>query len=334
MTCCYCILAGLWSGLVIGVVTEYYTSHTYRPTREISESQEVSAATGIIFGLALGYKSCIVPTFCLAFTICLSHICAGMYGIALAALGMLGTLVCALTIDVYGPISDNAGGIAEMAGLEEYVRERTDALDAAGNTTAAVGKGFAIGSAALVSLALFGAYCEQVNVKHLDLLNQWTFAGLLYGAMMPFWFSAMTMKSVGEAANDMVRECNRQFPQIMEGQAPEYDMCVQISTRASLREMLPPGALVLLSPLLCGIGFGKNAAAGLLVGALVSGVMLAVSMSNTGGAWDNAKKYIEAGGLGEGKGKKSQAHKNAVLGTTQRSTLRPAVWVKARGRSR
>merc|ERR1719262_2085450 len=294
MTCSYCILAGLWSGLVIGVVTEYYTSHTYRPTREISESQEVSAATGIIFGLALGYKSCIVPTFCLAFTICLSHIYCGMYGIALAALGMLGTLVCALTIDVYGPISDNAGGIAEMAGLDEYVRERTDALDAAGNTTAAVGKGFAIGSAALVSLALFGAYTVRAEVHQVDVLNPWTFSGVLFGAMMPFWFSAMTMKSVGEAANDMVRECNRQFPQIMEGQAPDYKTCVAISTHASLREMIGPGALVILSPIIFGCALGKNACAGLLSGALVAGVMMAVSMSNTGGAWDNAKKYIEA----------------------------------------
>merc|ERR1719453_803162 len=278
---CVSIVTGLWAGLVIGVTTEYYTSHTYRPVREVVDSQEVSAATGIIFGLALGYKSCIIPCFCIGATICVSHVVAGMYGIALAALGMLGTMVCALTIDVYGPISDNAGGIAEMAGLEEYVRERTDALDAAGNTTAAVGKGFAIGSAALVSLALFGAYTVRAEIHQVDVLNPWTFSGVLFGAMMPYWFSAMTMKSVGIAANDMVRECNRQFPLIMQGAKPEYDRCVQISTKASLREMLPPGALVLLSPLLCGIGFGKNAAAGLLVGALVSGVMLAISMSNT-----------------------------------------------------
>jgi inorganic pyrophosphatase len=257
-----------------------------------------------------------VPTFALAATICVSHIYAGMYGIALAALGMLGTLVCALTIDVYGPIADNAGGISEMAGLDEVVRERTDALDAAGNTTAAVGKGFAIGSAALVSLALFGAYTVRANVDVVDILNPWTFTGLLYGAMMPYWFSAMTMKSVGEAANDMVRECNRQFPLIMEGQPPEYQKCVSISTAASLREMIAPGALVILSPIIFGYVFGKFAVAGLLTGALVSGSMLAISMSNTGGAWDNAKKYIEAGGLGEGKGKKSQAHKNAVTGDT------------------
>jgi inorganic pyrophosphatase len=313
---CVSIITGLWAGLIIGITTEYYTSHTYKPVREVVEAQEVSAATGIIFGLALGYKSCIVPCFCIGATICVSHVVAGMYGIALAALGMLGTLVCALTIDVYGPISDNAGGIAEMAGLDEYVRERTDALDAAGNTTAAVGKGFAIGSAALVSLALFGAYTVRAEVYVVDVLNPWTFSGVLYGAMMPYWFSAMTMKSVGIAANDMVRECNRQFPLIMQGQRPEYDHCVKISTNASLREMLPPGALVLVSPLLCGVLFWKNAAAGLLVGALVSGVMLAISMSNTGGAWDNAKKYIEAGGLGEGKGKRSQPHKNAVIGDT------------------
>merc|ERR1719487_898900 len=310
------IITGLWAGLVIGVVTEYYTSHTYRPTREISESQEVSAATGIIFGLSLGYKSCIVPCFCIGATICISHVVAGMYGIALAALGMLGTLVCALTIDVYGPISDNAGGIAEMAGLDEYVRERTDALDAAGNTTAAVGKGFAIGSAALVSLALFGAYTVRAEVRQVDVLNPWTFSGVLYGAMMPYWFSAMTMKSVGIAANDMVRECNRQFPMIMQGAKPEYDHCVAISTQASLREMIPPGALVILSPLIFGVCFGKNATAGLLSGALISGVQLAVSMSNSGGAWDNAKKYIEAGGLGEGKGKKTPPHANAVIGDT------------------
>merc|ERR1719504_578417 len=317
MTCCYCILAGLWSGLVIGVVTEYYTSHTYRPTREISESQEVSAATGIIFGLALGYKSCIVPTFCLAFTICLSHICAGMYGIALAALGMLGTLVCALTIDVYGPISDNAGGIAEMAGLDEYVRERTDALDAAGNTTAAVGKGFAIGSAALVSLALFGAYTVRAGVNDVNILDPWVFTGLLFGAMMPYAFAAWTMKSVGMAANDMVKECMEQFPKIINGEMqPDYQRCILISTEASLREMLAPGALVILSPLIAGFGFGKNTVAGLLSGALCSSVQLAISMSNSGGAWDNAKKYIEAGGLGPEFRKGSEAHKNSVTGDT------------------
>merc|ERR1719199_343821 len=306
--CCTAIMLGLWSGLVIGFVTEYYTSHSYTPVREIAETQKQSAATGIIYGLALGYLSCIIPVLALGITILIGHSLCGMFGIALAALGMLGTL----TIDAYGPISDNAGGIAEMAGLPEAVRERTDCLDAAGNTTAAIGKGFAIGSAALVSLALFGAFTVRAGVTQVDVLNPWTFSGVLYGAMMPYWFSAMTMKSVGVAANDMVRECNRQFPLIMKGAKPEYDHCVQISTKASLREMLPPGALVLLSPLLCGVGFGKNAVAGLLVGALVSGVMLAISMSNTGGAWDNAKKYIEAGGLGKGKGKKTQPPRKIV----------------------
>merc|ERR1719171_976458 len=204
-----------------------------------------------------------VPTFCLAFTICLSHICAGMYGIALAALGMLGTLVCALTIDVYGPISDNAGGIAEMAGLDEYVRERTDALDAAGNTTAAIGKGFAIGSAALVSLALFGAYTVRAKVEVVNVLNPWTFTGLLLGAMEPYAFSAMTMRSVGDAATDMVEECRAQFKAITgpEQASPDYDRCIRISTEASLREMIAPGLLVILSPLLLGLALGKNAVA-------------------------------------------------------------------------
>jgi len=314
--CFVCVACGLWSGLAIGFVTEYFTSHTYAPVREVADSQETSAATGIIFGLALGYKSCIIPVFCLGGTICIAHLLAGMYGIALGALGMLGTLGCALTIDVYGPISDNAGGIAEMAGLEETVRKRTDALDAAGNTTAAIGKGFAIGSAALVSLALFGAFTVRADIVNVDILNPWTFSGLLYGAMMPYWFSAMTMRSVGAAANDMVKECNRQFPQIMQGAKPDYTYCIAISTQASLREMLAPGALVILSPLVFGAILGKNAVAGLLSGALVSGVQLAISMSNSGGAWDNAKKYIEAGGLGPGKGKKSGPHKNAVIGDT------------------
>merc|ERR1719450_346847 len=222
-----------------------------------------------------------------------------MFGVALGALGMLGTLTMALTIDAFGPISDNGGGIAEMSQLDEWVREKTDCLDAAGNTTAAIGKGFAIGSAALVSLALFGAFCVRADVSKVDILNPWVFTGLLFGAMMPYAFAAMTMKSVGMAANDMVKECMQQFPKIMgpEKMTPDYDRCIRISTEASLREMLAPGALVILSPLVAGLGFGKNACAGLLSGALVSSVQLAISMSNTGGAWDNSKKYISAGGL-------------------------------------
>merc|ERR1719493_429898 len=231
---------------------------------------------------------------------------------------MLGTMTMALTIDAYGPISDNAGGIAEMAGLPETVRTLTDCLDAAGNTTAAIGKGFAIGSAALVSLALFGAFTVRAKVRSVDILNPWVFTGLLLGAMMPYAFAAWTMKSVGTAANDMVKECLQQFPKIMgpEKMAPDYEKCISISTEASLREMLAPGALVILSPLLGGVFFGKNCTAGILSGALVSGVQLAISMSNTGGAWDNAKKYIEAGGLGPEFGKGSNAHKNAVTGDT------------------
>merc|ERR1712226_731254 len=219
--CAVSIMLGLWSGLVIGFVTEYYTSHSYQPVREIAETQKQSAATGIIYGLALGYLSCIVPVICLGVTILIAHSLCGMFGVSLGALGMLGTMTMALTIDAYGPISDNAGGIAEMAGLPERVRELTDCLDAAGNTTAAIGKGFAIGSAALVSLALFGAYCVRAEVTNVNILNAWTFTGLMLGAMIPFAFSAMTMTSVGKAANDMVKECMEQFPKIMAETNPE-----------------------------------------------------------------------------------------------------------------
>jgi inorganic pyrophosphatase len=315
--CAVSICLGLWSGLVIGFVTEYYTSHSYTPVREIAETQKQSAATGIIYGLALGYLSCIVPVCCLALTILISHTLCGMFGVALGALGMLGTMTMGLTIDAYGPISDNAGGIAEMCGMPDEVRTLTDCLDAAGNTTAAIGKGFAIGSAALVSLALFGAFCVRAEVTNVNILNAWTFTGLLMGAMMPYAFAAWTMKSVGTAANEMVKECMRQFPNIMNGTAaPDYEKCISISTDSSLREMLAPGALVILAPLVAGIGFGKNCCAGLLSGALVSSVQLAISMSNTGGAWDNSKKYISAGGLGPEFRKGSEAHKNSVTGDT------------------
>merc|ERR1712056_26035 len=315
--CAVSITLGLWSGLIIGYVTEYYTSHSYTPVREIAETQKQSAATGIIYGLAVGYPSCIVPVICLGVTILVAHTLCGMFGVALGALGMLGTMTMALTIDAYGPISDNAGGIAEMSGLPESVRNYTDCLDAAGNTTAAIGKGFAIGSAALVSLALFGAYTVRAKVDRVDILNAWVFTGLLFGAMMPYAFAALTMKSVGKAANEMVKECLEQFPKIMnEGATPDYEKCIRISTQASLKEMIAPGALVILSPLVAGFGFGKNATAGLLTGALVSSVQLAISMSNTGGAWDNSKKYISAGGLGAEFRKGSEAHKNSVTGDT------------------
>ncbi|CDJ50136.1 H+-translocating inorganic pyrophosphatase TVP, putative [Eimeria brunetti] len=312
-----CVLLGLWGGLGIGLTTEYNTSHSYRPVREIAVSQRLSAATGIIYGLALGYGSTLVPIASLAAAVCCAQALAGVFGVSLAALGMLSTLPVGLAIDAFGPISDNAGGIAQMAALGPEVRNRTDALDAAGNTTAAVGKGYAIGSAALVSLALFCAYTVRASIESVNVLEPWTFMGLLLGAMFPYVFSAMTMKSVGRAANEMVTECMQQFPQILEGSLePEYRKCIEISTRASLREMLAPAALVIFSPLALGILFGKNCLAGLLAGLLVSGIQLALSMANSGGAWDNAKKYIEAGGLGAENGKGSAAHKNAVTGDT------------------
>lgn len=293
-----CVASGLWGGLIIGLITEYFTSNRFQPVQDVADSCRTGAATNVIFGLALGYKSCIVPCFVIALCIYTSFSLAGMFGIACAALGMLATLSTGLAIDAYGPISDNAGGIAEMAGMGPEIRERTDALDAAGNTTAAIGKGFAIGSAALVSLALFGAYITRagISLKDASILDPKVFSGLLVGAMLPYWFSAMTMKSVGKAALAMVNEVRLQFsnPSIIEGtEKPDYKRCVQISTEASLKEMIPPGALVMLTPVVVGILFGTHMLAGLLIGSLVSGVQMAVSMSNTGGAWDNAKKYLE-----------------------------------------
>eukprot|EP00929_Paragymnodinium_shiwhaense_P063227 TRINITY_DN315_c0_g3_i1.p1 TRINITY_DN315_c0_g3~~TRINITY_DN315_c0_g3_i1.p1 ORF type:complete len:772 (-),score=172.69 TRINITY_DN315_c0_g3_i1:509-2824(-) len=314
-----CILVGLWVGLIIGLVTEYYTSNTYHPVKELAETQKRSAATGIIYGLALGYLSCIIPVILLVVVVVVASNLAGMYGVALGALGMLSTLTIGLTIDAYGPISDNAGGIAEMAGLPPDVREKTDALDAAGNTTAAVGKGFAIGSAALVGLALFGAFKARAEISAVDVSEAWTFAGLLIGALLPYWFSAMTMKSVGMAAQDMVDECMKQFPDIVAGKAaPDYESCISISTRASLNEMILPGLLVILSPLVMGGLFGKKCCAGLLSGALVSGVQLAISMSNSGGAWDNSKKFIKGPDCGMQKDTEEwkQAHANSVTGDT------------------
>jgi len=316
-----CAISGLWAGLLIGYVTEYYTSHSYRPVREVSASCKTGAATNIIYGLALGYNSAIIPVLALAVSIFVSFELASLYGIALAALGILSTLSIGLTIDAYGPISDNAGGIAEMAGIGEQVRERTDALDAAGNTTAAIGKGFAIGSAAFVSLALFGAFVTRVRVANpsfsVDILQPFQFCGLLIGAMLPYAFSALTMKSVGKAALAMVEEVRRQFveiPGIMEGTGqPDYERCVQISTVSSLREMILPGVLVMGSPLVVGFFLGTGALAGISPARSFPSVQMAISSSNTGGAWDNAKKYIEAGAYG---GKGSDAHKAAVVGDT------------------
>jgi inorganic pyrophosphatase len=318
-----CTVAGLWSGCMIGFITEYYTSHSYKPVREVAASCETGAATNIIYGLALGYKSTILPVTLLSIVIYLSFYLGDMYGVALAALGMLSNLATCLAIDVYGPICDNAGGIAEMSELPETVREKTDALDAAGNTTAAIGKGFAIGSACLVGLALFGAHLELASVS---LVSPLIFASLVFGAMIPYWFSAMTMKSVGQAANEMVREVARQFreiPGLLEGTPghgpPDHARCIAISTDASLREMVAPAVLVMSTPLLFGIFLGVDAVAGLLAGAISSSIQMAISASNTGGAWDNAKKYVEKGALiidGVVQRKGSEIHKAAVVGDT------------------
>merc|ERR1711865_1130763 len=308
-----CTACGTVGGLIIGLVTEYYTSHTYTPVRELATACKSGAAVNVIFGMALGYKSCIVPVFVLAANIYVAFTLCDLYGIALAALGMLSTLATGLTIDGFGPISDNAGGIAEMAEFPSDVRERTDALDAAGNTTAAIGKGFAIGSAALVSLALYGAFVVrlkslpgiEVNLSGVNVMEPTTFSSLLIGAMIPYWFAALTMKSVGKAAGEMVQEVKRQFSKkdkqgltILTGSTeikPDYDRCISISTKSSLEEMIAPGALVILSPLVAGTLFGVQAVFGLLTGSLVSSVQLAISMSNSGGAWDNCKKYIKGG---------------------------------------
>ncbi|XP_073056305.1 pyrophosphate-energized vacuolar membrane proton pump-like isoform X1 [Primulina eburnea] len=318
-----CVSVGLWAGLIIGIVTEYYTSNAYSPVQEVADSCRTGAATNVIFGLALGYKSVIIPIFAIAICIFVSFTFAAMYGIAVAALGMLSTIATVLAIDAYGPISANAGDIAEMAAMSHRIRERTDALDAAGNTTAAIGKGFAIGSAALVSFALFGAFVSRAGITTVDLLTPKVFIGLIVGAMLPYWFSSMTMKSVGIAALKMVEEVCWQFntiPGIMDGHMkPDYATCVKISTDASFKEMIPPGALVMLTPLIVGVFFGFETLSGVLAGSLVSGVQIAISASNTGGAWDNAKKYIEAGASAHARNlgpKGSEPHKAAVIGDT------------------
>ena len=324
-----CFLTGLIAGLVVGLLTEYYTSDAYNPVREVAESTKTGTATNIIFGLALGYKSAVGPYLAIGLAIYIPWMLAGMYGVAIASLGMLGTLVIALTIDAYGPVADNAGGIAEMAGMPEHVRERTDVLDSAGNTTAAIGKGFAIGAAILTSLALFAAFLTRADVLlkeqdptsdllgTINLLDPMVFSGLFIGAVLPALFTAMTMKSVGSAAFKMIEEVRRQFreiPGIMEGKGdPDYAQCVSISTQAAVREMVAPGILIMGAPLVTGFLFGIQALAGLLAGSLVAGGVLAISSSNSGGAWDNAKKYIEAGNLG---GKGTEAHKAAVVGDT------------------
>lgn len=326
-----CVAVGAVGGLIIGLITEYYTSHSYSPVKEVAHACKTGAATTLIYGIALGYKSAVLPVIILAAVITTSFWLADLYGISMAAIGFLSNLATGLTIDVFGPVCDNAGGIAEMAELDPSVREKTDALDAAGNTTAAIGKGFAIGSAALVSLALFGAFVSRVRYASSDtifadgvnILHPITFGFLIIGGMIPFAFAAMTMKSVGVAAMQMVVEVQRQFdekPHLLDEnpeERPDYDACIAISTNASLKEMIAPGAMVILSPLLTGLFFGVFAVSGLLVGSLVSSVQLAISMSNSGGAWDNAKKYIEKQPPdSELKGKGSAIHKAAVVGDT------------------
>ena len=313
------IVAGLVVGLVIGIVTEVYTSGDYNSVKKIAQQSETGSATTIISGTAVGMMSTWVPVILICVGIFLAYQFAGLYGIALAAVGMLSTTGITVAVDAYGPIADNAGGIAEMSGLDHSVREITDKLDAVGNTTAAMGKGFAIGSAALTALALFVSFTQATGLTadQVALTSPTVVIGLLIGGMLPFVFSAMTMDSVSKAAYSMIEEVRRQFreiPGIMEGKAkPDYKTCVAISTTAALKEMLVPGIMAVVAPLAVGLILGSTALAGLLAGSLVSGVMMAMFMSNAGGAWDNAKKYIEEGHHG---GKGSDAHKAAVVGDT------------------
>jgi len=314
------MIVGLAAGIAIGFITEYYTSESKKPARAVAAAAQTGAATNIIAGLALGMKSTGWPLLLLSVAIVLTYMLAGLYGVALAGLGMLGTVGIQLAVDAYGPIADNAGGIAEMSGLPKEVRSRTDKLDAVGNTTAAIGKGFAIGSAALAALALMAAFQEQAQLGpgDLSIANPVVLAGILIGGMVPFLFSAMAMQAVGEAAFDMIEEVRRQFreiPGLLEGKPgvkADYARCVDIATAAALKRMIVPGLMAIVLPVVAGV-LRKEFLAGVLVGSLVSGVLMAIFMANAGGAWDNAKKHIEAGNYG---GKGSDAHKAAVVGDT------------------
>ena len=312
------IIAGIAVGLIIGFITEVYTSEDFSFVKRIADQSETGSATTIISGVAVGMRSTWVPILLICVGIYISYsVTNDLYGIALAAVGMLSTTGLTVAVDAYGPIADNSGGIAEMSGLDHSVREITDKLDAVGNTTAAIGKGFAIGSAALTALALFVSYATEVKLEAINILSPYVVIGLLIGGMLPFAFSAMTMDSVSKAAYKMIEEVRRQFreiPGILEGTAkPDYGTCVSISTKAALREMMVPGIMAVAAPLLVGLLFGPAALGGLLAGSLVTGVLLAIYMSTSGGAWDNAKKYIEGGNNG---GKGSVAHKAAVVGDT------------------